>query len=86
MTYPLNDSSRNSNESFTDSKEVPYSVQHEYVLQSWKRHGIAPNPNHLKKRELFLGINSTLHELSYKGFTIANLETLEKKVEELNKH
>lgn len=85
MTYPLKENEeRNSNESFTDSKEISYQEQHDYVLKSWARYNIKPNPTLLNKRNLFDKVNSTLHEIAYKGeSSIIDLETVLTEINEL---
>lgn len=60
MTYPLEDGKR-SNESFTDSKEVSYEVQHLYVLNSWKRYNIIPPI--LERREKLTKLHNHIKDI-----------------------
>jgi len=40
MDYPLHNEDENTNESFTDSREVDYAIQSAYVIDCWKKYGI----------------------------------------------
>mmetsp|Transcript_10850 Transcript_10850/g.13392 ORF Transcript_10850/g.13392 Transcript_10850/m.13392 type:complete len:87 (+) Transcript_10850:2-262(+) len=80
MTYPLIDADKNSNESFTDSREVSYDMQNQYVLRSWSRYDISPVA--LQERQSLQKLANNLQDIFvYKQFENPSaLDELEKQI------